>query len=101
MEPGGLVVDKPLTILGAGSDRTRFDAVSQGPFDQPLPLFVVALYDRWATFPEGRGVKGAVPAFGTEAAARKSVKRLAKRYQKPESVFRIVEYRMSGKVMEG
>ncbi|MDF1800195.1 MAG: hypothetical protein P1V81_13530, partial [Planctomycetota bacterium] len=38
-----LVVDKPLTILGAGSDTTSFQAVATSPFDKPLPLHVVGL----------------------------------------------------------
>lgn len=40
---GTLVVDKPLTILGAGSATTRFDALAGNPFDQPLPLSITGL----------------------------------------------------------
>lgn len=40
---GTLVVDKPLTLLGAGSANTSFEALPTNPFDVPLPLLVTGL----------------------------------------------------------
>ncbi len=36
----GLDIDKPLTLIGGGSDVTRFTSLPNNPFDQPLPLYV-------------------------------------------------------------
>lgn len=38
-----LVIDKPLTLLGAGSSATIFRALPADPFDQPVPLTITGL----------------------------------------------------------
>lgn len=43
VDVGTIVVDKPLTILGAGSITTSFEAVGASPTDRPLPLHVTDL----------------------------------------------------------
>ncbi len=43
LDYGEIVVDKPLTILGAGSATTSYQAVPVDPFDTPLPLLVTGL----------------------------------------------------------
>lgn len=65
-----------------------------------LPVYLVALRDRWAVFPSRKEDKAA-PAFGTVELARKYVRRIARRMELPEAAFRIVEYAFSGKVLEG
>jgi hypothetical protein len=43
VDPVGLVIDKPLTILGAGSAVTTFEQDPAGSFDVVLPLLVQGL----------------------------------------------------------
>lgn len=42
-QSGTAVVNKPLTILGAGSDVTLVSGIAISPFDVPLPLQVVGI----------------------------------------------------------
>jgi hypothetical protein len=64
-----------------------------------LPIFMVALRDQWisvAGLPAGSNV-----AFGNEEDARRFAASCAEAEGISPALFRIVEYRFSGRVVEG
>jgi hypothetical protein len=62
-----------------------------------LPVYLIAHGDRWLTALD----EDAALAFGTEREARAYAAGLAKERSVPASVYRIVEYAFTGRVMEG
>jgi hypothetical protein len=64
-----------------------------------LPIFVVAIGEEYVG--ERDEPEGAMTCFGTEDAARHFIGVAARQSGKPESLYRIVEYGFTGRVLEG